>query len=314
MAGCRRHVLSRKRPRSGGMVACGGSPGAPARRWARALRSAPGGWLPLRGWSSCWGSPRSTSERPAGETATVLARLNWPASSTRSTSTLPAIAGADQSQAVPPTTWSVPAARAAAMSRASPERLGIGACGLLVAGGLLADDDARPGCRPGARLLRRRHHGVEDVADHLVAVGGHAHGLARGDEGEDHPRPGVRLAGAGRALDGEGAAVEGEGDAHGGVEGALVGGSGAGHRVRRAFRRRSAAGVEGGARARHGTRRRRRGPRRRQPRQRPRTPAIPCSATHRPIRRRESSMTVVRTKSFGMSDAGVPRSSCFFVR
>ena len=40
----------------------------------------------------------------AGDTAIVFARLIWPASWTRRTSTLPAMAAMDQSQAVPPTT------------------------------------------------------------------------------------------------------------------------------------------------------------------------------------------------------------------
>ena len=45
-------------------------------RCPSALRSAPGGWKPWVGWSSCCGSPRSTRPRAAGAQATVLARLS----------------------------------------------------------------------------------------------------------------------------------------------------------------------------------------------------------------------------------------------
>ena len=52
--------------------------------------------------------------------------------------------------------------------------------------------------------------GVEEVADDLVADGGDADLEARVDAGDDHPRAGVRLPRSGRALDGEERAVEGE--------------------------------------------------------------------------------------------------------
>ena len=50
----RRQVVSRNRPAVGGIVA------ASPRTCASAERSAPGGWLPWSGWSSCCGSPSRT--------------------------------------------------------------------------------------------------------------------------------------------------------------------------------------------------------------------------------------------------------------
>ena len=83
---------------------------------------APSGWMAWVGWVSCWGSPSSTSDRAAGETATALARENCPASSTTSTSTDPRRSSRAQSQAEPPTSVADRDARAATTSSLVPAR------------------------------------------------------------------------------------------------------------------------------------------------------------------------------------------------
>ena len=56
------------------------------------------------GWSSCCGSPSSTTFRAAPETATTLASDTWPASSTNSVSTLPSMSSRAHSHGVPAAT------------------------------------------------------------------------------------------------------------------------------------------------------------------------------------------------------------------
>ncbi len=72
---------------------------------------------------------------------------------------------------------------------------------------------------PQADLLARVHglcvHGVEQVANHLVTHGHHAHLLAGRHEGADHLRAHIGLAGAGRSLHGQGRPVEAGGQADG---------------------------------------------------------------------------------------------------
>ena len=62
--------------------------------------------------------------------------------------------------------------------------------------------------RPVGRLA----YGVEQIGDHLVAVGGHPDPLPAGEQVEDHPGPGVGLAAARWPLHGEHRAVEPRGD------------------------------------------------------------------------------------------------------
>ena len=68
--GACRQVCARKRPRSGGIV------WRAAEQVLQRRCSAPGGWLPLTGWSSCCGSPSSTRFRAAPAT-----RARWRATS-----------------------------------------------------------------------------------------------------------------------------------------------------------------------------------------------------------------------------------------
>ena len=108
----------------------------------------------------------------------------------------------DQSQAVPAATCAVPS-RSAATTSAFAVRAGdhvVIAALVLVA--LLDDIERHTG------FLRRLAHRLQQVRDHLVAVGGDANLLSGAHQVEDHARADVRLARAGRALDGEGAAVE----------------------------------------------------------------------------------------------------------
>ena len=166
-------------------MAWGGWPGSPARRWPSALRSAPGGGLPSSGWSSCRGSPRSTSERAAGDTATVFARLITP-----SPDDVEGLIG--ESGGDPPAIPLPQVPRVRARRR-------------LVPAGLLDDRDrdaGKTGVPRGAMDL------VEDVADHLVAVPRDPDRLAGRDQREDHAGPGVRLAGPGWTLDREGHALD----------------------------------------------------------------------------------------------------------
>ena len=68
-------------------AAVGGIVAASPSTWASADRSAPGGWVPCSGWSSCCGSPSRTRLSVARAIATTLASEIWPASSTNRTST-----------------------------------------------------------------------------------------------------------------------------------------------------------------------------------------------------------------------------------
>ena len=101
-----RYVDSRKRPRSGGIVARTVEE-VLERRHLGARRVAA-----LDGWSSCCGSPSSTRLVAAPRTATTLASDIWPASSTNSTSTASAIFGDAQSHDVPATTVAAPVVEA----------------------------------------------------------------------------------------------------------------------------------------------------------------------------------------------------------
>ena len=90
--------------------------GCSSRRCARAERSAPGGWAPWVGWSSCCGSPSRTSACAPEADARTLASDIWPASSTNRTSTASAMSSRDHSQAVPATTAAAPLRSAATTS------------------------------------------------------------------------------------------------------------------------------------------------------------------------------------------------------
>ena len=115
MSGCMRHVWSRKTPRDGSTVADSPS------RWPRAETSAPGGWTPWTGWSSCRGSPSRTRLSAARQTtARVFARLICPASSMTRTSTVPAISSRAHSHAVPAARFASPPASASATSSLEP--------------------------------------------------------------------------------------------------------------------------------------------------------------------------------------------------
>ena len=58
--------------------------------------------------------------------------------------------------------------------------------------------------------IERLDHGLEQVGDDLVAVRGDAHSAPGTDQVDDHARPGVRLARAGRALDGQRRPIQAE--------------------------------------------------------------------------------------------------------
>ena len=159
------------------------------------------------GWSSCWGSPRSTSERAAGDTATVFARLITPSPD-------------DVEGPIGESGGDPPAIPLPQVPRVRARRR-------LVPAGFLADRDRGPG---QTGVPRGAVDLVEDVADHLVAVPRDPDRLAGRGQREDHAGPGVRLAGPGWTLDREGRAVEVKDEPGRGLEGRLVVGTQRGSR------------------------------------------------------------------------------------
>ncbi len=137
-------------------------------------------------------------------TATTLARDTCPASSTNSVSIDPLISARAQSQAVPATTSTSPAANASSTCRVQSARLtSMKSCSMT--------SPSSPRCIAriaDAGILCRVANRLEKVADHLVAVRGDAHLSTGAHEIEDHPRPRVRLARARRSLDGKGRAIQ----------------------------------------------------------------------------------------------------------
>ena len=187
---------------------------APPRRWASADRSAPGGWVPCIGWSSCCGSPSSTRLSVARETATTLASEIWPASSTNRTSTAPTIFADAHSQGVPAARLARPSSSRARTSLASLPRVDPLVVEDLLLLALLDGPDSRPGL-----LLGRLEDRLEQVADDLVARPGDADALAGREQGQDHAGAGVGLAGPRRALDRERRPIERQGQPAGGRRG-----------------------------------------------------------------------------------------------
>ena len=61
----------------------------------------PSGWIPCETWPSCCGSPSRTMLRAQVPSASASASETWPASSTNSVSTTPAMSSRAKSQAVP---------------------------------------------------------------------------------------------------------------------------------------------------------------------------------------------------------------------
>ncbi len=175
------------------------------RSGARAtVAPAPGGWTPWLTIGSWFGSPIRTSDRAQEPTATALASDIWLASSTNRTSNAPSNSGRANSHAVPATTSTVPASRACRTSalsstRVTPSRWPTWA----------SSSSAFWSARTRTCASRRRfHHGLEQVADGLVRLRGDRDHLPLADEVEDHPRPGVGLARARRALDRQRSVVE----------------------------------------------------------------------------------------------------------
>ncbi len=102
IAGCNLQLTGKRKPISSGIVFL------PFSRCSSADFSAPSGWLPCKGRSSCCGSPSRTKALADCETARTSAKDIWPASSMNRTSTASKAASGDHSQDVPPTTFALP--------------------------------------------------------------------------------------------------------------------------------------------------------------------------------------------------------------
>ena len=168
-------------------------------RWASAERPAPGGWAPWVGWSSCCGSPRSTTELAPCADARTLASEICPASSTNRTSTASAMSSRDQSHDVPAATWTV-----TRLERGQHRRVvlrndhRVVAQRILGVGHLLDDAERDAGLVRGSSRARRK------LPMTLWLCGGHPDPASTAQQAQaQDARPAKRLSRSRRALDGE---------------------------------------------------------------------------------------------------------------
>ena len=210
MAGGRRHVLSRKMPRSSGMVLL------PASRCSRAEASTPSGWVPRCGCSSCCGSPRRTTlfgglghgeDVGEGGLAGLVHEEDVDGAGVLLARPEPGRAGADLGGAV------VERGEDAGVVGDFVDA-GDGRVGLLVA--VLIFWTQGIGDLLLARRLRRTSSRRFRMTLWLTAETPTFRPAS--DAVDDHPRAGVGLPRSGRALDGEDGAVEGEDGALGEVD------------------------------------------------------------------------------------------------
>ena len=144
----------------------------PFNRCSRADFSAPSGWLPFRGRSSCCGSPRRTSFLAAWDTASTSAKDIWPASSMKSTSTTSEAEAVDHNQEVAPRTLAFPersAANASSLSFLATATPSLSWPSFVAMHATYARDMFFPSCL---------NHGVKQVANNFVAERGYANFLA----------------------------------------------------------------------------------------------------------------------------------------
>ena len=161
----------------------------------------------LRTCGSCCGSPSRTIDAGRPRTATTSASDIWPASSTNRTSSASAMSVRAHSQARAGDDVERAGARAGEARRSRTRRLGRAvAARRRPRRRALRDPDLGAGLGRGLRPPRRRD------SRSPCARRGDPDTLPVTHELHDHPRAGVRLAGAGRALDREDAGVQPEAD------------------------------------------------------------------------------------------------------